>query len=96
MNSFWTLNVTIRFNPLAAKYPEWDTSLVPNFPSQVTNYQVWANQSTRYRPIQVHNQWDSLYYTIYFSKTIFKNESFLHRSLDTNALVFIPVKFPDH
>ena len=54
-------------NPLAGKYPEQDTSLVPNFPSQVTNYQVWANQNTRYRPIRVPNQWDSLYYTIYFS-----------------------------
>ena len=31
-----------------------------------------------------------------FFKQILKNESFLQRSLDTNALVFIPVKVPDH
>ena len=84
------------FNPLTAKYPQRVTSLVPNFPSQVTNNQVWANQSTRYRPIRVPNQWDSLYHTIYLSKININNDSFLHRSLDTNALVFIPVKFPDH
>ena len=33
-------------------------------------------------------------YNLFFQKN-FKNESFLHRSLDTNALVFIHVKFLD-
>ena len=32
-------------NPLAFKYTERDNSLVPNFPSQVTNYQVDMSQS---------------------------------------------------
>ena len=58
-------------NPLSAKYPERNTSLEPNFPSQVINYKVWANQSTSFRPIRLRNKWDSLYYTIYFSKNNF-------------------------
>ena len=38
--SFVFKQVFILFNPLAGKYPERDPYSVPNFPSQVTNYQV--------------------------------------------------------
>ena len=40
-------------NPLAGKYPK---RVMPNLPTKITNQQIWANHSTRYRPIQVTSQ----------------------------------------